>query len=1402
MGRKPSGSRKSSVQDITKYFDKRKGQQKSVAPANQSRPTSGFLVRHSAEPDLAIGNLPIGCNTGTRIHKRGSNRGQQCETHNLDLPMSPLAPKEVAPQLVPMPASAPVSTDRVKEAASYMQWLANASKEPETHTIEQGRTTFLGTTGSEDRRLGETPFKTPQRQPPPVVSAHSTGKGKYGGSVRAQAVQSGTAKSGAQKRRRMEAILRTLEVNSPTSTQPQNSFAARVIAVRTTSAGLLEGDVIGTPVHQTMPEHQLPSPMPQYATCQPSSSLDTCGLDQNVMTTPVRQCGERSQGRSPLGPGSKMLNTTQKRTAEEMDEFMSQVMVSGWSPLLQLENSPDGLDQRCSQGRLSVRGGKLKPPGLEWRSALSEHLDYDTLVEDRKRMRFIVSSVEFRNNEKIAELRNEYKGDEVTAHLTGSWYYTPLQAGDSVNLLASIKDINGSKHAFLDSVDDLLVLHPDFLISGTRTTSAIRCLRQAAIQEWVDMKDPNDRALNGTMTHELFQFALKQQVSSGTTRSQLLEEARAITCRHSRELFEVGLDEQMSFEALTRHIPSILGWLQTYVGSWPKACAMAKPANGPTQEGTKIISIHNVEDTEESIWAPAYGLKGQIDATLRIRVSNKSTCCHTSARSLHNGSIEANNHEKAWSSLNIRPSSFGNPPTGHRGPSASIPSSGSSLGVHECLERPFGCFVSESSQCAGQDAGGVSNGKKFQKGEAGTAAETGIIAPLEFKTGKAFFAHAAQVALYLLLLSERYKTTVNLGFLWYVNQPTMEGVQHVPSEIASIIQQRNALVHHLAQKEVKLPDMLGNERICSKCPQNRECSVLHKAIDGGSLTSSGMGPLFEQFTSHVSPMYAEFLQQWLRLTDLEEGGSKHKSSDIWAMLGEEREAAGGGCVAGLTLQGCLESDSERYLYLFQSQLSGQHRRQCNDHFSTGDMAILSLDGQHACVARVAVHSLQKDGVVLSLKRPLSHRWQTRYREGPWRIDKDSSKSVFKQMRSNLVELISSQNLHEQRLRELIVELQPPRQCSPCHVGQSHTCQQLSPMHGLNRNQMQAIQYVVDVQDYCLILGMPGTGKTTTIANAVKALASSECSILVTAYTNSAVDNILLKLAALGVTFIRLGRNESIHPDLHRYTLGGTHYPDTSTAGLKEICQSIKVVGVTCLSINHPLLAHRRFDVCIVDEAGQISMPCIVGPLCRSQRFVLVGDARQLPPLVCSPRALEEGLGVSLFARLSEAHPQAVTALRCQYRMCSDIMLLANELVYENEMICGSDEVANSRIDIPNWGPISENYREWVHQTLQPCSSVKFLDTDLIGLQDSRASESTINEGESQIIVHLVRALLGAGVASQDIGVVSPYRGQVVLLTQALLEAAVDGVEVLTIDKYQGRDKKCMLISFVRSNQHR
>ncbi|EGW30274.1 uncharacterized protein SPAPADRAFT_63122 [Spathaspora passalidarum NRRL Y-27907] len=248
-----------------------------------------------------------------------------------------------------------------------------------------------------------------------------------------------------------------------------------------------------------------------------------------------------------------------------------------------------------------------------------------------------------------------------------------------------------------------------------------------------------------------------------------------------------------------------------------------------------------------------------------------------------------------------------------------------------------------------------------------------------------------------------------------------------------------------------------------------------------------------------------------------------------------------------------------------------------------------------------------------------------------------------------------------------------------------------------------------------------------------------------------------------------------------------------------------VVATTCLGINDITFNFRsKFDYCIVDEASQVSLPINLGPLRFSDKFILVGDHFQLPPLVQhrDPKIVQ-GLSHSLFKLLAETHPESVCELTYQYRMCEDIMSLSNVLVYNNRLKCGSSAVANQSLTIPNANAIDEftsgsvNQR-WMDNIFNPKNKVLFLDHDQLDASESVVGETVQNSAEAKLIYQIVEALVLAGVDQDKIGVMSFYKAQLRLLKRLL--SSKTEVEILTADQYQGRDKECIIISLVRSNQ--
>jgi DNA replication ATP-dependent helicase Dna2 len=323
----------------------------------------------------------------------------------------------------------------------------------------------------------------------------------------------------------------------------------------------------------------------------------------------------------------------------------------------------------------------------------------------------------------------------------------------------------------------------------------------------------------------------------------------------------------------------------------------------------------------------------------------------------------------------------------------------------------------------------------------------------------------------------------------------------------------------------------------------------------------------------------------------------------------------------------------------------------------------------------------------------------------------------------------------------------------------------------NDAQNEAVQQAVAAEDFALDHGPPGTGKTYTLAQVVRTLVDRGERVLVSAFTNRAVDNALEALEDQGVTgIVRYGTESGVREDMQEYRLARSGDPAACAGQL----QDAPVVAATTASCGSRALRTQSFDVAIVDEAGQLTEPGALAAVTLADRFVLVGDHHQLPPVVRAENDLQE----SLFARLHDEHPGAATLLDTQYRMAQHIQSFASREFYDGQLRPATAEVAGRRIDdLPgvSLSDLPERLRE----------RVTFLDPD------GQAVGNT-NPDEAAAVADVVGSYLDAGVPASDIGVIAPYRAQVATLG----ERVPDGVAVDTVDRFQGSSKEVIVVSFV------
>ena len=677
---------------------------------------------------------------------------------------------------------------------------------------------------------------------------------------------------------------------------------------------------------------------------------------------------------------------------------------------------------------------------------------------------------------------------------------------------------------------------------------------------------------------------------------------------------------------------------------------------------------------------------------------------------------------------------------------------------------------------------------------------------------------------------------------------------------------------------VKLPDLLDGTHSCKRCYTSRECMMYagaERAFLGEQRNNHAFkrhGHLIDQCTGHLATEDFAYFQKWDRLIDIEVNFSSTSAATSWLIPSDEREKKSGKCICSLVFESVEVASNPQF-----GPSTIRLKRSSTAHSSTSLLALGLEKGCHAILSmddtslpkpdrqpRPRMHIIRgiMDRVsdqhaflrassddVARIKRLIA---RSKDKTLHFRLDRDEVATGIGTLRQNLINLFSD-ILNEDRafakrsqrnahLRRLLVHLETPtfedRPVSSMFLKQPSIplipgCEfdrLEAEFQTLNPDQQKAARRVLTACDYAIIQGLPGTGKTSTIAFVVRLLVAHGKRVLITSYTHSAVDNVLLKLVNSGLgtgtrnqRLVRVGQKASCHKDIAPYLATEIaasmefQIPDKNRSpprpeSLKQTMLSARVVGATALSVpRSPLLSVTDFDVVIVDEAGQINQPAIIGALQPAGRFVLVGDHMQLPPLVQSELAGDGGLGESLLKRLAEKHPSSVSQLTLQYRMAKNICELSNDIIYGGLLQCANDLVATRKLTFPRRVE-SAGWPEWVTKAMDPDSAVMFVDTDSPGNHNGgrRYLErktckggAVVNDTEATVVRILVERLVSTGVNADSIGVICPYRAQIRILDEdpVLGKMINQGLELSTIDKYQGRDKDVIILSLVRSNDN-
>jgi DNA replication ATP-dependent helicase Dna2 len=642
--------------------------------------------------------------------------------------------------------------------------------------------------------------------------------------------------------------------------------------------------------------------------------------------------------------------------------------------------------------------------------------------------------------------------------------------------------------------------------------------------------------------------------------------------------------------------------------------------------------------------------------------------------------------------------------------------------------------------------------------------------PVELKTGKNTrreprFHDKVQATCYALLLGERRGEPPDTGTLLYTKNAAL-GRNEADGDLSPakefsigsgllefVVRARNELA--AMEYDLGVPTGYEADATCEYCFEQDTCLAVSGRLDQESKAGQVGTPVPEEERAYVDRVY--------RAIERERRAVHREYAKLWEQSPAER-ADDDRALVDLEPTGRRELDGGRWELRARGTGAVSKIRE-------GDL-VLASDGdpvrgeaELARVGRIGGGGRDPDAtggeeVVITADEPLDLR----------RLDVYPSELTTDRLLTAVHDAVLTQPPES---KDVLFERRAP---------------EFEPVEGTfvdnNPAQNEAVKLAVGAEDCALVHGPPGTGKTYTLARLVRALVERGDRVLLSAFTNRAVDNAVEALVDQGFEdVVRVGTESGVRADLARFRLERAGDPDERAAELREA----PVVAATTASCGSRVMREQEFDVAVVDEAGQLTEPGTLAATTLAERFVLVGDHQQLPPVVRADEpdpagedsdAPGAGLSTSLFERLVERYPDASVMLDRQYRMAQRIQAFASREFYDGQHRPAPAAGAGRHV-----------------RDLEGVD-VDALPADLRGRGAFRDpgghAEGNTNPEEAEAVAEVVGAYLDAGVSPGDVGVIAPFRAQVA----AIGRHVPDGVTVDTVDRFQGSSEEVVVISFV------